>query len=79
MVNGNYKIGLNETALGIITTPWMQAVMYQVIPKKDAERALTTAKMFNVDEAFQVSLGVGFHCSNIGMKTCYPSYSSWNN
>ncbi|XP_013146800.1 PREDICTED: enoyl-CoA delta isomerase 1, mitochondrial-like [Papilio polytes] len=56
MVNGNYKIGLNETALGIITTPWMQAVMYQVIQKKDAERALTTAKMFNVDEALQVGL-----------------------
>ncbi|XP_045536260.1 enoyl-CoA delta isomerase 1, mitochondrial-like, partial [Papilio machaon] len=56
IVNGNYKIGLNEAALGIITTPWIQAVMYQVIPMKQAETALTTAKLFNVDEALQIGL-----------------------
>ncbi|KPI97247.1 Enoyl-CoA delta isomerase 1, mitochondrial [Papilio xuthus] len=56
MVNGNYKIGLNEAALGIITTPWIQAMMYQVIPMKHTETALTTAKLFDVDEALQIGL-----------------------
>lgn len=56
MVNGKYTIGLNETALGIVAPKWFMNTMTNTISQRDAEFALTTARMFSVDEALKVGL-----------------------
>ncbi|CAK1586008.1 unnamed protein product [Parnassius mnemosyne] len=56
MVEGKYTIGLNETALGIVAPTWFMDTMCHTIPIRQAEYALTTARMFTVDEALQVGL-----------------------
>lgn len=56
MVSGKYTIGLNETALGIIAPTWFMDTMCHTIPVRHAELALTTAKMFTIDEALKVGL-----------------------
>ncbi|XP_059053912.1 enoyl-CoA delta isomerase 1, mitochondrial-like [Achroia grisella] len=56
MVNGKFTTGLNETALGIVAPRWFMDTMCNTISKRDAEIALTTAKMFTVDEAIKVGL-----------------------
>lgn len=55
MVTGKYNIGLNETALGIVAPKWFMDTMCNTIPKREAEYALTTARMFNTDEALKVN------------------------
>lgn len=54
MVSGKYSIGLNETALGIVAPNWFMHTMVNTIPQRQAEIALTTAKMFSVEEALKV-------------------------
>lgn len=54
MVNGKFTIGLNETALGIVAPTWFMDTMCHTIPIRQAEYALTTARMFSVDEALKV-------------------------
>lgn len=52
----NYTIGLNETALGIVAPSWFVDSMKNVTGLRQAELALTSAKMFTTDEAFKVGL-----------------------
>lgn len=54
MTGGNFSIGLNETALGIVAPNWFMDTMTNTIPVREAEYALTTARMFNVEEALKV-------------------------
>nr|XP_034831138.1 enoyl-CoA delta isomerase 1, mitochondrial-like isoform X2 [Maniola hyperantus] len=56
MVGGKFTIGLNETALGIVAPSWFMDTMCQTISVREAEYALTTARMFTVDEALKVGL-----------------------
>ncbi|XP_075978497.1 enoyl-CoA delta isomerase 1, mitochondrial-like [Anticarsia gemmatalis] len=56
MVGGKFTIGLNETALGIVAPKWFMDTMTNTIPQREAEFALTTARMFSVDEALKVGL-----------------------
>ncbi|XP_032520654.2 enoyl-CoA delta isomerase 1, mitochondrial-like [Danaus plexippus] len=56
MTGGNFSIGLNETALGIVAPNWFMDTMTNTIPVREAEYALTTARMFNVEEALKVGL-----------------------
>ncbi|CAH0729934.1 unnamed protein product, partial [Brenthis ino] len=56
MVGGKFAIGLNETALGIVAPNWFMDAYCHTIPVRQAELALTTAKMFTVDEALKVGL-----------------------
>ncbi|XP_063827816.1 enoyl-CoA delta isomerase 1, mitochondrial-like [Ostrinia nubilalis] len=56
MVNGKFGIGLNETALGIVAPRWFMDTLCNVIPQRQAELALTTGRMFSVDEALKVGL-----------------------
>lgn len=56
MVSGKFKIGLNETALGIVAPFWFQETMRNTISTREAELALTTGRMFSVDEALKVGL-----------------------
>jgi Delta3-Delta2-enoyl-CoA isomerase len=50
----NYTIGLNETKLGIVAPSWFIAAMRNVLPRRDAEKALTMGTMFTSDEALKV-------------------------
>lgn len=52
----NFTIGLNETRLGIVAPTWFQASMRNVLPVREAERALTLGKLYTTDEALQVGL-----------------------
>ncbi|XP_041986758.1 enoyl-CoA delta isomerase 1, mitochondrial-like [Aricia agestis] len=56
MVSGKYTIGLNETALGIVAPTWFVDTMCNTIPVREAEFALTTGRLFTVDEALKVGL-----------------------
>nr|ADB57048.1 enoyl-CoA isomerase [Heliothis virescens] len=56
MMSGKFSIGLNETALGIVAPTWFMHTMTNTIPQRQAEIALTTAKMFSVEEALKVGL-----------------------
>ncbi|KAL0822360.1 hypothetical protein ABMA28_004454 [Loxostege sticticalis] len=56
MVGGKFGIGLNETALGIVAPRWFMDTMCNVIPTREAELALTTGRMFSVEEAHKVGL-----------------------
>ncbi|GBP79769.1 Enoyl-CoA delta isomerase 1, mitochondrial [Eumeta japonica] len=53
MLSGKFTIGLNETALGIVPPTWIQDSLRHTIPTRQAEIALTTGKMFTVDEALK--------------------------
>lgn len=55
MVGGKFAIGLNETALGIVAPRWFMDTMINTIPIREAELALTTGRMFSVEEALKVS------------------------
>ncbi|KAI8426085.1 hypothetical protein MSG28_005044 [Choristoneura fumiferana] len=56
MVGGKPTIGLNETVLGIVATPWTMDTMCHTLGPREAELALTSAKIFNADEALKVGL-----------------------
>nr|CAD7397419.1 unnamed protein product [Timema poppensis] len=56
MVGPKYTIGLNETQLGIIAPRWFQDTMLNTIPRRQAELALTTGRMFSTEEALNVGL-----------------------
>ncbi|CAH2090944.1 unnamed protein product [Euphydryas editha] len=56
MVSGKFTIGLNETALGVVASTCFMDTMFHTIPMREAEYALTTARMFTVDEALKVRL-----------------------
>lgn len=52
----NYKIGLNESQLGIVATPWFMATMRNTISLRHAEMALTLGTLFETDEALKIGL-----------------------
>lgn len=56
MIEGNFTIGLNEAKIGLILNKWIIQLMRDIIPVRQAELAITTAKMFSVDEALKVGL-----------------------
>ncbi|XP_038206227.1 enoyl-CoA delta isomerase 1, mitochondrial-like [Zerene cesonia] len=56
MVSGKYKIGLNETTLGVSPPIWIIDALRSTISPRQAEIALTTGKMFTVEEAFELGL-----------------------
>lgn len=52
----NFTIGLNETKLGIVAPSWFMSTMNNVIPRRQAELALTRGTLFTTDEALKVGL-----------------------
>lgn len=52
----NFTIGLNETKLGIVAPTWFQASMRNVLPLRQAEKALTLGTMFSTEQALQAGL-----------------------
>lgn len=52
----NYTIGLNETQLGIVAPTWFMASMRNVLPAREAERALTLGTLFSTEQALNIGL-----------------------
>lgn len=50
----NFKIGLNETMLGIVPPFWVEDVTKAVIGQRNTEYSLQTGKLYSTDEAFKV-------------------------
>lgn len=51
-----FRIGLNESALGMVAPVWIQQLMTDVIGKRQAIQALLSASLFTTEEAFRVGL-----------------------
>lgn len=49
-----YKIGLNETMLGIVAPEWLMDTMKHVLPSRIAEAALLEGKLFTSEKAIKV-------------------------
>ncbi|XP_055685194.1 enoyl-CoA delta isomerase 1, mitochondrial-like [Lutzomyia longipalpis] len=52
----NFTIGLNETQLGIVAPIWFMATMENILPRREAELALTLGKMFSTEKAREIGL-----------------------
>jgi len=52
----DYKIGLNETRLGMIAPIFLRASLRNTISNREAEKALTLGTLYNTDEALQIGL-----------------------
>lgn len=51
-----YKIGLNEAPVGIVATEWVMNSLRAVLPGKNAERLLTSGRLLDTQEAFDIGL-----------------------
>lgn len=51
-----FRIGLNETALGLSAPIWIQTLLSDVIGKRQAAQALLSSTLFTSEEAFKVGL-----------------------
>jgi len=56
MVRQNYKIGLNETWLGLVAPTFAKDAMVATVGLRQAEMALMTGKLYNADEAAKIGL-----------------------
>lgn len=52
----DYKIGLNETRLGLVVPKFLSAAMLNTISKREAEKALTLGTLYSTEEARKVSV-----------------------
>lgn len=51
----DFKIGLNETRLGLVVPKFLSASMRNTISKREAEKALTLGTLYSTEEARKVS------------------------
>ena len=56
MAKGPYKIGLNETQLGITAPFWFKENMVNTIGHRETEKALQLGLLYSVDEALRIHL-----------------------
>jgi 3,2-trans-enoyl-CoA isomerase len=56
MSRGPYKIGLNETLLGITAPFWFKDTMLNTIGHRETEKALQLGKLYSAEEALSVNL-----------------------
>lgn len=54
--NSNYKIGLNETRIGISIPIFLCSSLRNTLTKREAEKALTLGTLYNTDEALKIGL-----------------------
>ncbi|KAF5304090.1 hypothetical protein FQA39_LY01875 [Lamprigera yunnana] len=52
----NYKLGLNETQLGITVPDWLSKAMSNCIGARNTELALTSGRLFSTKEALDINL-----------------------
>ena len=53
---GNYSIGIPAAKIGVVTPPWVQANIKEVIGHRNTELMLSQAKLFLPEEAFKLNL-----------------------
>lgn len=51
-----YKIGLNEAPVGIVAPEWVINCLRGVVPGKSAERLLTSGRLLETQEAYDIGL-----------------------
>lgn len=51
-----YRIGLNESAIGLAAPVWIQRLMSDVIGRRQAAQALLSSTLFTTEEAFKIGL-----------------------
>jgi enoyl-CoA hydratase/carnithine racemase len=56
MVEGNYKIGLNEVQVGLVVPPHVQQVLVRLVGKYRAERLMVAGALVSPGEALNVGL-----------------------
>lgn len=56
MATGPYKIGLNETLLGITAPFWFKDTMVNTVGHRETELALQLGKLYSAEEALKVGL-----------------------
>lgn len=56
MAKGPYKIGLNETLLGIKAPFWFRDTMTNTIGYRECEKALQLGKLYSPEEALAINL-----------------------
>ncbi|XP_063234857.1 enoyl-CoA delta isomerase 1, mitochondrial-like isoform X2 [Bacillus rossius redtenbacheri] len=56
MLGPRFTIGLNETQLGLVAPKWFMDVMTGTVPRREAELALTTGRLYTTEEALQSGL-----------------------
>jgi len=56
MATGKYKIGLNETLLGIVAPPWFIDTMVNTIGHRESERMLGQGLQVNAEDAVRIGL-----------------------
>lgn len=60
-----YKIGLNETRLGLVVPAFLRASMRNTLSNREAEKALTLGTLYTTEEAHKVSLRLQKQFSNL--------------
>lgn len=56
MASGNYRIGLNETQVGLVAPEGIQRLMRRVVGQHRAERLLVAGEMVDADTALRIGL-----------------------
>lgn len=56
MEQGNYRIGLNEVAVGVVVPPFIHELYASVIGDRQAYKAILSASLFNPEEAKAIGL-----------------------
>lgn len=56
MAKGPYKIGLNETLLGITAPFWFKDTLINTIGHRESEKALQLGKLYSAEEALAINL-----------------------
>lgn len=56
MAKGNFKIGLNETLLGITAPFWFKDTLVNTIGHRESELALQLGKLYSAEEALRIKL-----------------------
>lgn len=56
MAKGPYKIGLNETLLGITAPFWFKDTLVNTVGHRESEKALQLGKLYSAEEALAVNL-----------------------
>ena len=56
MVGGKYRIGLNETQLGIVAPFWFRDNMINTVGVRQTEMALQLGTLFSSEEALKIGL-----------------------
>lgn len=51
-----YRIGINETAIGMAAPAWIQQLMGDVIGRRQTIQALLSSTLFTTEEAFKIGL-----------------------